>query len=74
MLSDTIFLKRGFSGYSFFLKKTKRIHNRKSKSLNNSGLKICSLLIGFVLLFSSCRDLVQSEFPAFAPVPAINSI
>jgi len=74
MLSETIFLKRGFSGYSFFLKKTKRIHNRKSKSLNYSGLKICSLLIGFVLLFSSCRDLVQSEFPAFTPVPAINSI
>ena len=32
------------------------------------------IFIFSILLLSSCRKLVQSDFPYFAPVPVVNSI
>ncbi len=37
-------------------------------------MKLIVFLILFLLLFSSCRKLVQNEFPEFLPVPVVNSI
>ena len=46
------------------------------KSIYNSGVKLLMLSCFVVALFatSSCRKLVQSEFPYFPPKPVVNSI